>query len=75
MLIICFIAPIILEANPQSLAARDPERKMALQEQNIEKDEIIIEIEDASSRQSLVPMLIAGLVLGIVGMGVALVLS
>jgi len=49
--------------------------QMTLQDQNIEQNEIIIEVEEASSRQSLVPMLIAGLVLGIVGMGVALVLS
>lgn len=48
---------------------------MALQDQNIEQNEIVIEVDDASSRQSLVPMLIAGLVLGIVGMGVALLLS
>lgn len=50
-------------------------KKMALQDQNIEQNEIVIEVDDASSRQSLVPMLIAGLVLGIVGMGVALLLS
>lgn len=48
---------------------------MASQDQNIEKKEIVIEVDDAGSRQSLVPMLIVGLVLGIVGMGLALVLS
>lgn len=48
---------------------------MALHGQDVEKTEIVVETEDASSRQSLVPMLIAGLVLGILGMGMALALS
>lgn len=61
--------------NARNLAASDPEREMALQEQNAEKDETVVEIDDARSRQSLVPMLIVGLVLGILGMGMALALS
>jgi len=45
-----------------------------MQDQTIEQTEFIIVAEEAGSRQSLVPMLIAGLVLGIVGMGVTLAL-
>jgi len=47
---------------------------LTLQDQTIEQTEIIVVVEEAGSRQSLVPMLIAGLVLGIFGMGVALAL-
>ena len=40
-----------------------------------ERIEIEIETEDPRSGRSLVPMLIAGLVLGVIGMVIALVLS
>jgi len=53
----------------------DVERESIVDKKQAEPIEIEIETENPRSGRSLVPMLIAGLVLGVIGMVIALVLS
>ena len=51
------------------------EGEIIVNKKRAEGTEVKIETEDPRSGRSLVPMLIAGLVLGVIGMVIALVLS